>query len=29
VKKEMRIGIPVMGGALFVSLLILIAGRFL
>jgi hypothetical protein len=29
VKKEMRIGIPVMGGALFVSLLILVAGRFL
>jgi acetyl-CoA decarbonylase/synthase complex subunit gamma len=29
VKKEMRISIPVMGGALLVSTLILIAGRFL
>jgi len=29
VKKEMRIGIPVMGGALFVSVILLVAGRFL
>lgn len=29
VKKEMRIGIPVMGGALFVSIILLVAGRFL
>ncbi len=29
VKKEMRIGIPVMGGALFVSIILLVAGKFL
>lgn len=29
VKKEMRMGIPLMGGALLVSLLVLVAGRFL
>jgi len=29
VKKEMRIGIPVMGGALFVSVILLVAGLFL
>ena len=29
VKKEMRIGIPLMGGAMIASLLILVAGRFL
>lgn len=29
VKKEMRIGIPIMGGAVLLGLLILIAGRFL
>lgn len=29
VKKEMRISIPVMGGALFVSVILLVAGRFL
>jgi acetyl-CoA decarbonylase/synthase complex subunit gamma len=29
VKKEMRFGIPVMGGALFIGLLVLVAGRFL
>ena len=29
VKKEMRIGIPVMGGALFVGLLALVAGKLL
>jgi CO dehydrogenase/acetyl-CoA synthase delta subunit len=29
VKKEMRIGIPIMGSALFISVLILVVGRFL
>jgi acetyl-CoA decarbonylase/synthase complex subunit gamma len=29
VKKEMRLGIPIMGGALIAGLLILVAGRFL
>jgi acetyl-CoA decarbonylase/synthase complex subunit gamma len=29
VKKEMRISIPVIGGALFVSVILLVVGRFL